>query len=65
LYSEPGRDEQSREGHCGSDLGKTIEINFCAQYREVLGRRVFWFGLTQDQEKRAGYDVYTRTADVC
>ena len=40
---------------------KTIEINFCAQFRMASGRPAFWFGLTQEQEKRAGYDVMTST----
>jgi hypothetical protein len=37
---------------------KTIELNFCAQYSP--GVQTFWFGLTQEQEKRAGFDMYTR-----
>ncbi len=41
---------------------KTIEINFCAQFDPGGGRRPFWFGLTQEQEKRAGFDVMSRVA---
>jgi hypothetical protein len=39
---------------------KTIELNYCAQLNERLGRRVIWFGLTQRQEARAGYDAYAQ-----
>jgi hypothetical protein len=39
---------------------KTVEINFCVQWR-IGGQQAFWFGLTQEQEKRAGYDVMTRS----
>jgi hypothetical protein len=40
---------------------KTVEINFCAQWR--FGRdQAFWFGLTQAEERQAGYDVITRNS---
>lgn len=39
---------------------KTIELNFCAQTAAAYGGGVFWFGLTQRQEARAGFDVATR-----
>jgi hypothetical protein len=41
---------------------KTLELNICAQtYGALLGRwSVFWFGLTQKQEARAGFDACTR-----
>jgi len=39
---------------------QTIELNFCAQAQELLGQRTFWFGLTQRQEARAGFDVASR-----
>src|SRR5215218_1498773 len=39
---------------------KTIELNYCAQLNESLGRRILWFGLTQRQEARAGYDAYAQ-----
>lgn len=40
---------------------KTVEINFCAQFEYEVGQKAFWFGLTQEQEKKAGYDVVTKT----
>ena len=39
---------------------KTIELNFCGQATARLGRAAFWFGLTQRQEARAGFDAATR-----
>ncbi|MCX5794883.1 MAG: hypothetical protein NTY77_05265 [Elusimicrobia bacterium] len=39
---------------------KTIELNLCAQIRAAVGRELFWFGLTQKQEARAGFDACTR-----
>jgi hypothetical protein len=39
---------------------KTIEINFCSQFAKSVGRTVVWFGLTQAQEARAGFDACTR-----
>jgi hypothetical protein len=39
---------------------KTLELNFCAQARARLGRPAFWFGLTQRQEARAGFDAAAR-----
>lgn len=39
---------------------KTIEINFCTQLPYILNRPVFWFGLTQAQEARLGFDTCTR-----
>ncbi|MDB4905260.1 MAG: hypothetical protein JWO05_44 [Gemmatimonadetes bacterium] len=39
---------------------KSIELNFCAQLQSRLGKRILWFGLTQAQEKKAGFDAYTR-----
>ncbi len=39
---------------------KTIELNFCAQSSAYLNRRLIWFGLTQKQEARAGFDACTR-----
>jgi hypothetical protein len=38
---------------------KTVEINYCAQFDLGERRPAFWFGLTQEQEKRAGYDVFS------
>jgi len=39
---------------------KTIELNVCAQISRALPGGAFWFGLTQDQEKRAGFDACAR-----
>jgi hypothetical protein len=39
---------------------KSIEINLCSQLPQVWNRRVLWFGLTQTQEARAGFDACTR-----
>jgi hypothetical protein len=38
---------------------KTIELNFCSQVGRVL-RPTFWFGLTQRQEARMGFDAAAR-----
>ncbi|MEP2590558.1 MAG: hypothetical protein ABJH42_16365 [Marinobacter sp.] len=41
---------------------KTIELNICAQMSQFVGakQRLFWFGLTQKQEARAGFDACTK-----
>lgn len=39
---------------------KTLEINFCSQFAAAWVGSVTWFGLTQAQEARRGYDVATR-----
>ena len=39
---------------------KTLELSICSQLAANLGRRVIWFGLTQRQEARAGFDACTR-----
>ncbi len=41
---------------------KTVEINVCADIAVLLSpyRRIVWFGLTQKQEARAGFDACTR-----
>jgi hypothetical protein len=39
---------------------KTLELSICSQLAAALGRRVVWFGLTQQQEARAGFDACTR-----
>ncbi len=36
---------------------KTVELNFCKGLPKLLGKSLFWFGLTQAQEARAGFDV--------
>ncbi len=41
---------------------KTFELNFCSQFAQLLGQYdVKWFGLTQRQEAKAGFDACTRT----
>lgn len=39
---------------------KTIEINFCSQLSYLVHNRIIWFGLTQRQEARLGFDVCTK-----
>lgn len=39
---------------------KTIEINFCTQLAKILPYPIVWFGLTQKQEARAGFDVCSK-----
>jgi len=39
---------------------KTIELNFCAQLTRFSKSVIFWFGLTQEQEARAGFDACTK-----
>ena len=39
---------------------KTIELTFCHQAGNILGCNMIWFGLTQDQESKLGFDVCTR-----
>ena len=39
---------------------KTIELTFCSQYGRSCGFDMIWFGLTQKQEARAGFDACTR-----
>lgn len=39
---------------------KTVEINFCKGLPNIVGKDLFWFGLTQEQEARAGFDVCTK-----
>lgn len=36
---------------------KTIELNICAQINQYLNRRIVWFGLTQRQEAKMGFDT--------
>jgi hypothetical protein len=36
---------------------KTIELNICAQISQNIKRKIIWFGLTQLQEARAGFDA--------
>jgi len=38
---------------------KTIELNICAQISKSVRQKVLWFGLTQVQEARAGFDAAT------
>lgn len=41
---------------------KTVELNICAQVTSIVRspQRLFWFGLTQKQEARAGFDACTK-----
>jgi hypothetical protein len=39
---------------------KTLELNFASQLNYHCGGKLLWFGLTQQQEARAGYDIATR-----
>lgn len=39
---------------------KTIELNFCAQLNRKSKYELTWFGLTQKQEARAGFDACAR-----
>lgn len=41
---------------------KTLELNICAQVHTAVSPRVslFWFGLTQRQEARMGFDACTK-----
>lgn len=36
---------------------KTIEMLLCSQLSRLFDRDLFWFGLTQKQEARAGFDI--------
>ena len=41
---------------------KTLELNICAQASKYVGstQQIFWFGLTQKQEAKAGFDACTK-----
>lgn len=39
---------------------KTIELNFCAQFAGQFPSPVIWFGLTQKQEAKLGFDACTK-----
>jgi len=39
---------------------KTIELNICSQISRACHPNLTWFGLTQKQEARAGFDACTR-----
>src|ERR1043165_9455809 len=39
---------------------KTIELNYCAQLNRRSTYNLIWFGLTQKQEARAGFDACTK-----
>ncbi|MGB5909060.1 MAG: hypothetical protein WBG87_16740 [Stenotrophomonas maltophilia] len=43
---------------------KTLELNICAQASRLLGAKhqILWFGLTQKQEAKAGFDACTKLA---
>lgn len=39
---------------------KTVELNLCAQITKHFKGRIIWFGLTQAQEARSGFDAATK-----
>lgn len=39
---------------------KTIEINFCSQFSALIKNDTIWFGLTQQQEAKLGFDTCIR-----
>lgn len=39
---------------------KTIELNFCRGFLNNSGHDIIWFGLTQKQEAKAGFDACAR-----
>lgn len=43
---------------------KTIEINYCSQLSGVFGGQLLFFGLTQLQEARMGFDAMTSVGGV-
>lgn len=43
---------------------KTVELNFCKGLPQIIGKDIFWFGLTQAQEARAGFDACTKFGGV-
>lgn len=43
---------------------KTVELNFCKGFPLVLGRDLLWFGLTQKQEARAGFDACAKAGSA-
>lgn len=40
---------------------KTIELNVCSQWAARASHPLIWFGLTQVQERQAGFDIGVRT----
>lgn len=38
-------------------LEKTFELNFCNQFERAIGKEILWFGLTQKQEAKLGFDA--------
>ena len=43
---------------------KTVELNFCKGFPLILGRDLVWFGLTQKQEAKAGFDACARAGSA-
>jgi len=39
---------------------KTLELNFASQLNHQCGGNLLWFGLTQQQEAKLGFDIATR-----
>jgi hypothetical protein len=44
---------------------KTIELNFCSQANAKTSSNIIWFGLTQKQEAKLGFDVFTELNGHC
>jgi hypothetical protein len=45
---------------------KTLELNFCAQFSELVRpRRTLWYGPTQRQEAQWGFDARSRLGGLC
>jgi len=39
---------------------KTLELNICAGISKRFSQKIIWFGLTQKQEAKAGWDACIR-----
>jgi hypothetical protein len=45
---------------------KTLELNFCAQFSELVRpKRTLWYGPTQLEEARWGFDTRSRLGSLC
>lgn len=43
---------------------KTVELNFCKGFPRVVGHDLLWFGLTQKQEAKAGFDACAKSGST-
>jgi hypothetical protein len=43
---------------------KTVELNFCKGFPLVVGHDLLWFGLTQKQEAKAGFDACAKSGST-